>query len=82
METDRKDNDDESMTEDTASDRNGKDLEGENNDYIKEETEGAPEDRNEEIDPWSMNEGPGDVSFDFEYHQNEVIEKLSCLSVI
>ena len=60
IDTDRSDDDDESMTEDIDSDENDNDLE--------EEIKGAPEDTDEE---------PGDVSFDLEYRQNEVMEKLS-----
>ncbi|CAF3344285.1 unnamed protein product [Rotaria sp. Silwood2] len=77
MDTDRSDNDDGSMTEDTASDENDNDLEGENNGYINEEIEGAPEDSDDETDSESMDEEPGDVSFDLEYRQNEAMEKLS-----
>ena len=77
IDTDRNDDDDESMTEDIDSDENDNDLEEENNEYIEEEIKGAPEDTDEETDSESMDEEPGDVSFDLEYRQNEAMEKLS-----
>lgn len=77
MNTDQSDNDHGSITEDTASDESDNDLEGENNGYINDEIEGAPEDSDDETDSESMDEEPGDVSFDLEYRQNEAMEKLS-----
>ena len=64
------------MTEDIASDENDNDLEEENNGYANEEIEDAPKDRDEETNSESMDEEPSDVSFDFEYRQNETMEKL------
>ena len=77
VDIDQSDNNDDSITEDTDSDENDNDLEGENNGYINEEIEGTPEDSDDETDSESMDEEPGDVSFDLEYRQNEAMEKLS-----
>ncbi|CAF1410775.1 unnamed protein product [Rotaria sordida] len=48
----------------------------ENNDNMNEGIEGEREDSDEETDSESMDEEPGDVSFELEYRQNEAMEKL------
>ena len=49
----------------------------EDNNYINDDLRTMTKDNGEETNVESMDEGPGDVPCDLEYHQNEAMEKLS-----
>ena len=68
------DDDDDEETDDKVSCDT---KEYEENDCINDDIRTITEDNDEETDVESMDEEPGAVSYELEYHQNEAMEKLS-----